>query len=233
MSARPAVVAGTLLLGLTVPAGAQAVPTIEPLRPCYVAAMTRSGPDTERVVVRAAGFTPNSKVDLTRDGALIEGSAGLQVDDHGQLLLDGKYAIPAPFVKRGTKDFTITLTEQGNPANTVSATAQVTKLGVGIRPATAAPSDRIRFTGSGFTAERPVYAHYIRKNEQVARVRMTRRPGACGTWTARRRQFPMDRPHQGRWVVQFDQSKKYVKAGSRRFPGVYVQVEFRISLVRG
>jgi hypothetical protein len=230
MSARPAVVAGTLLLGLAAPAGAQAVPTIEPLRPCYVTAGTAEDPQGEGVVVRGQGFTPNSRVDLTVNGAPVLGGDGLQVNDAGLLALD---PFRAPWVPSGTRDFTVTVTEVDNAAQTVTATAKATKLRVKVRPESARPSDRIRFSGSGFTGDKPVYAHYTRKNKQMARVLMAERTGECGSWSARRTQFPMRNPAQGTWVVQFDQSRKFVDGRRNTLKSVYVRVKFKVTLVRG
>ncbi len=229
MPSRFHAVAGSLLAMLAVPAAAQAVPTIEPLKPCYVTAGTAANPQGEGVVITAQGFTADSKVDLTLNGAAFTGSTGLQVGAEGLLQLP---PFPAPFVAGNQpQDFTVTLTEQNNAVNTVSATAKSTKLRVAIRPKRARPSDRISFKGSGFTADKPVYAHYTRKGKQVKRVRMARRTGECGSWSVRRPQFPMKDPAQGKWIVQFDQSKKYRDGRSGKLESVYVRVKFRISLV--
>jgi hypothetical protein len=232
MRPRLHVAAGSLLIALAMPAAAQAAPTMEPLKPCYVTAGTARAPEGEPVQVNAQGFTPNSKVDLSLDGALVKDGANLQVDDAGLVKLP---EFPAPFVPRrtGTRDFTVTLTETDNPANTVSATARTTALGVDIKPGRAAPSDRIRFSGRGFTADKPVYAHYTRKGKQVKRVRLTRRTGRCGTWSVKRPQFPMKNPAQGVWWVQFDQSKKFVNGAVRRPNSVFVRVQIVISLEQG
>lgn len=230
MLSRAHAVAGALLVALAVPASAQAVPTIEPLKPCYVTAGTVKKPQGEPVIINAQGFTPSSKVDLTLNGEFIRGSQGLQVGDTGLLTLN-KFHFPAPFVRRGSEDFTVTLTERENPANTVTTTAKATRLGVQIRPRSARPSQRISFKGRGFTADQPVYAHYTRKGRQVARVRMVRRTGECGAWSARRPQFPMKEPTPGSWVVQFDQSKKYVDGRRGKLKSVYVRVRFSVTLV--
>jgi hypothetical protein len=227
MVSRACAVAGTLLVVLAVPAGAQALPTIEPLRPCYVTAGTTKDPQGEGVLIRAQGFTANSKVDLTLNGAPVKDGTGLQVGDTGLLALP---PFPAPFVRSGSADFSVTLTEQTNAANTVTATAKSTRLGVKIRPKSARPSQRIRFTGSGFTEDKPVWAHYTRNGKQVKRVRMVRRPGECGSWSVRRRQFPMKHPAQGVWWVQYDQSKKFATHGKHK-PAVRVRVKFTVTLV--
>jgi hypothetical protein len=220
--------AGLLLFALAVPATAQAVPTIEPLRPCYVTAGTAKNPQGEGVQINAQGFSANAKVNLALDGQPYPGGEGLQVGDGGILTLP---PFPAPFVASGSKDFTVTLTEQNNPANTVSATARSTRLDVRIRPERARPSQRISFRGRGFTAEKPVYAHYTLGGKQKKRVRLARRTGECGTWSVRRPQFPIKDPAQGTWFVQFDQSKKYVDGTRGKLESVYVRVKIRVSLV--
>lgn len=220
--------AGLALVTLAVPASAQALPTIEPLRPCYVTAGTAQNPQGEAVTISAQGFTPNAKVDLTVNGQPLEGSVGLQVGDTGVLQLPG---FPAPFVAAGSQDFTVTLTEQNNPVNTVTATAKSVALGVDIRPKTARPSQRIRFKGAGFTAEKPVYAHYTKGGKEIKRVRLAQRTGECGTWSVKRPQFPMDDPAQGNWIVQFDQSKQYKNGTKGKLRSVYVRIKIRISLV--
>jgi hypothetical protein len=138
--------------------------------------------------------------------------------------------VPAPFVASGSRTFKVTLTEDNNPANTVSATAKSTALGVTLTPREARPSQRIRFKGLGFTADRPVFAHYIYKGKVRKTVRMQRRPGECGSFSARRRQIPIDRPRLGVWTVQFDQRRRFVDPDVT--PIVYVQIPIIIRLVR-
>jgi hypothetical protein len=232
MPSRVSVVAGILFVVLAAPASAQVAPTIEPLKPCYVTAGTAAHPQGEGVGVSAQGFTANSRVDLTVNGQPLEGgSSNLQVDANG--VLPPLKPFPAPFVRSGSQDFTVTLAEQNNPANTVTATAKSTRLGVKIRPTSARPSQRISFKGRGFTAEKPVYAHYTRGGRQIERVRMARRTGECGTWSVRRPQFPMKDPDQGTWFVQFDQSKQYKDGTRGTLESVYVRVKIKVSLVRG
>ncbi len=225
----PRTIAGSvaLLIALVAPAAAQALPTIQPLKPCYVTAQTSQGPQSEGMQITAAGFAPNSKVDLSIDGAPVEGSVGLQTDAAGTLNL--ATLVPAPFVASGSRTFTVTLTEQGNPANTVSTTAKSTALGVSVKPSSAKPSDRILFKGSGFTDPRGIYAHYLHKGKVRKTVRMARRPRACGGFRTRRRQIPITNPALGNWTVQFDQYKRFVDPDDK--PIVYVRLGIRIRLV--
>lgn len=226
MPARTLPVAGGLMLALVLPAGAQAAPVLEPLKPCYVTAGTAKKPQGEPVRVAAAGFTPGSRVTLAVDG--VPHATQLQVDMNGRLEHLGEF--PAPFVKDGTRDSILTLTENDNPANTVSAPLKSAALDVSVKPRIARPAQRIRFSGLGFTADKPVWAHYTYRGKQKARVRVVRRTGECGAWSARRPQFPMRTPRQGRWTVQFDQSKRYIRGGSKRLKSVYVLLDFRILL---
>jgi hypothetical protein len=219
---------GALLLALAAPAAAHALPRlVQPLKPCYVTADTESGPQSEGMQIVAADFTPNASVDLTIDGAMYPGGSGLQANERGELPIP---SIPAPFVKRGSRAFTVTLTEVGNPANTISASTRSTALGVRLKPEEARPSDRVRFKGSGFTEDRGIWAHYLYKGKVRKTVRMARKARRCGSFKTRRRQIPVKSPGLGRWTIQFDQSKEFVDPALQ--PIVFVRLGIRIRLVR-
>ena len=227
MPARLLAVSGALLVAPAAPAVAQALPTLQQLKPCYVTALTDAGPRSEGIEITAAGFTPNSKVDLMIDGALVPDGSGLQTDAAGGLPIP---PIPAPYVPAGTRRFTVTLTEQGNPANTVSASAKSAALGVSVKPRSARPSDRVRFKGLGFTEQRAIYAHYLHKGRLRKTVRLARKPGGCGSFEVRRRQIPIRQPGLGLWTVQFDQFKRFVRPA--RTPILYVRLGITVRLAR-
>jgi hypothetical protein len=232
MSVRVPAVTGALLIALLVPGSAQAA-TIDPLKPCYVSAQTGAGPQTEGITIRATGFTPNSTVDLSIDGQMVPGGQGLQTDTTGTLTLPS--TVPAPFIAKGTREFPVTLTETANPANTATATAMTTALGVSVKPKRARPSQRIRFKGNGFTGAKPVYAHYVFKNKVRKTVRMARKTSSCGGWLAHKPQIPVKDPKPGLWTVQFDQSKRY-RDGTDPNSGlnsVFVRLGISVTLVRG
>ena len=237
MTARIAAAAGGALLvaAFAAPAAHAAPAFVTPLAPCYVSALTKQGPRTEGFAVKAGGFSVNAKVDLAIDGQpLLDASGvptsnGLQADPTGLLDL-GEQQVPAPFAETGSRDFTVTLTEQGNPANTVAATAKTTALGVTVKPKRAKPSRRIRFAGSGFTAPKAVFAHYVYDGKLRRTVRMARKTGECGSWSARKRQIPVDAPEAGLWTIQFDQRRRYVKPAKLK-RGVYVRLGINVRLV--
>ncbi len=226
MAPRTIAWSGALAVALAAPAAAQAAPTIQPLKPCYVTA-GKSEAKRERVPIEAAGFTPNSQATVAIDGVPVPEGTQLQVGAMGEL----SFELSAPYVKRGSREFTITLTENGNPANAVSTATRTTALNVRLKPNEARPSDRIRFKGSGFTEDKAIWAHYLSKGTVGTTVRMARRPrGGCGGFKARRRQIPVDKPGLGNWTIQFDQSKEFVDPTAP--PIVYVRLGIRIRLVR-
>ena len=220
MSPRTLAVLAALLTALAAPAGASAA-TLAPLAPCYVTAATSQGPQSQPVNLVASGFTPSALVDLTIDGQPVENGTGLQTNAMGGL---EDLSVPAPFIRRGSRDFTVTLTEQGNPANTVSATTKTTALRVDVKPKTARPSATIRFKGSGFIEHRPVWAHYIYRGKLRKTVKMVGRTGECGTWTTHKPQFPLRSPALGTWLVQFDQRKRLTRS-----PPFFVQLKIRVA----
>jgi len=235
MSFRTLAASGALLIVLAVPAAAEAA-TIQPLeKACYVTAGTRANPQGEGVKLAATGFTPNSLVDLAIDGQVIQGGSGLQTDANGAIGVLSPLVIPAPFIKTGSGDFTVSLTEQGNPANTVSVVGRHTALGVKVKPKRAKPSKKIRFKGAGFTQDKAVYAHYIFDGKLKKTVKMSGNPNACGEWKKRAQQIPVDDPSTGIWTVQFDQLKKYKNPAVKpdEFNSVYVQLRISVTRVFG
>jgi hypothetical protein len=192
----------TALLTLSLAAPAAAAPTMDPLKPCY--ASDGEGPtERETIHVHAIGFTPAAVVDLSLDGVpQITGQADINGALTGQ--------IPAPFQGIGQRPFTLSLHERDNPANIVSATALVTNLSVTLRPKRARPSRKVRFSGRGFTKDKPIYGHYVFGGKVRKTVRLAGAPvQPCGIFHAKRRQIPVRRPAVGDWILQVDQQRGY------------------------
>lgn len=193
-----ALAASVLAASLAAAAAAQTPPTLAPLNQCYATA----GPDpTERELVRidAQGFTPNGTATVAIDGAVIQAQAAL--DPAGAL----QGSVPAPFQPSGQRLFTLSITDNANPALAVSAQSLVTVIDVKVTPKNARPSQHVRFRGRGFTTGTAVYAHYVRKGNLRKTVRLATTTGPCGTFDVSRRQLPVRRPQLGRWFVQIDQ----------------------------
>ena len=221
---------GALLGLLALPATASAVPTLRaPLKPCYATTGTPEAPVVEAVQLSAVGFTPNARVALSVDGQPVPGGTELQVDADGALGALTPLEAPAPYIEQGTRTFTLILSELGNPANVVSATAKTTALRVSVRPGSAPPASRVRFSGTGFTADKPVYAHYVYYRRNPFRVpdahgrpsrtvELERPSGDCGRFDVRRPQIPVDDPELGFWLIQFDQRRRYRQTTRTAFP---------------
>ena len=228
---RPAAACGALLIALAVPAVADAATFTAPLKPCYVTAGTAANPQAEGFPVAGSGFGVNSTVTLAIDGTA-QPNGVLQADAAGNVLLPPPNLVPAPFIKSGQRDFTITLTDNVDPTNVATATAKTTALDVKVKPKRAKPSKTIRFKGSGFTAPKPVFAHYVLGGKLKKTVRMVRKPGVCGTWVVHRPQIPVEKPSPGLWTVQFDQVRKYRNGTKGGLDSVYVRLGINVRLVR-
>jgi hypothetical protein len=210
------VAAGALAAVLAVPATAQAAPTIAPLEGCYVSA---AATQRESIALEVGGFTPNSLVDVTIDGRAVPGATGVQTDPTGAF----QGTVPAPYRPSGERRFTLTVTQVGDPGNTVSAGSRVTALTVAVTPKQAQPTRRVRFAGRGFTKPGPVYAHYVYRGRLRETVRMGTPTGVCGRFSARRRQIPV-RPRTGTWLVQFDQLPEWTNPPE----DIFVQLQIRV-----
>ena len=216
-------IAATALALALAAAPASAAATLEPLKPCYASAGTEEAL-REKVEIRGSGFTPTAVVDVLIDGVVV--STG-QVDAFGVI---ANASVPAPYQQRGERPFQVTLQERPlatNPTGPQSATvaSRVTNLAVSLRPKRAKPSRRVRFRGRGFTADAPVYAHYVFNDKVRKTVRLARRPdGPCGTFKVKRRQIPIKRPRTGEWLLQVDQQRDYDAAPASNWVHVLIDV---------
>ena len=199
---------GIRLLALTALAlGTAAAPagaaTVDPLKPCYVAA-GEAPEQRENVVIKGEGFTPEGTVDILVNGILeAQPQAGVRGEITG--------AVDAPPLDAGEAPFEVVVRDATNPLEaTVTVGSRVTDLDARLRPRTAEPSERVRMLGRGFTRDAPVFAHYMFGGELEKTVRIARRTkGACGRFDVRRRQIPIDDPASGKWTIQIDQRRRY------------------------
>jgi hypothetical protein len=216
---RPARLLGVALAALALaPAGAHAA-ALAPLKPCYIS-VTQRTPGEPNVVTREAldlsgnGFTAGALVDVSFDGKV---DRTIQADAAGNL---PPQVLQSPYQAHGQGAFTLTAAEQGNPANSVTLPSRRTALELNLRPRNAEPRQKIRFSGSGFTDTRAVWAHYLFRGKPRKTVRLVRRiDNPCGTFSVRRRQLPVRRPREGKWTLQVDQQRRY----SRRPDSVFVR----------
>lgn len=208
------------------PATAHAA-ALTPLKPCYVS-VTQQTPGAPPQITREAldlggsGFDAGSLVDISFDGQL---DRTVQADGAGNL---PRQVLQSPYQAKGQGAFTLTAAERGNPANAVSLPSRKTALTLTLTPRRARPSTRIRFKGSGFTAQNAVWAHYLFKGKVRRTVRLVRRiDNPCGLFSVRRKQIPIRRPKLGRWRLQVDQQRRY----SRAPDGVNVRADIDVQRV--
>jgi hypothetical protein len=219
-----------MLAAAAAPASAHGATWTQPLAPCYVS--VGPAPQQRQLAhIDADGFTPLAPVDLIFDGAPADtnddGSPNqVYADDRGHVSAQ----VRVPYQTDGERGFTVTVSERANPASALSATARVTALAVQLKPAQAAPSRRVRFRGRGFTRPAAIWGHYVYRGKVRATVRLARRPaGACGTFSVRRRQIPVRKPHTGRWTLQVDQQRRYSVAPD----SVFVRLDIDVRRVIG
>jgi hypothetical protein len=208
------------------PASAQAA-ALAPLKPCYIS-VTQQSPGGAPQIVResldlgGSGFTAGALIDVSFDGRL---DRTLQADAAGNL---PPQVLQSPYQAKGQGTFTLTAAERGNPANTVSAPSRTTALTLSLKPKKAKPSRRIRFKGSGFTAQKAVWAHYLYKGKVRKTVRLVKQiKNPCGTFSVKHRQIPVKRPKLGVWRLQVDQQKRYSRAPN----GVNVRADIKVQKV--
>lgn len=198
-----------LLMATPLAHGASAAP----LKGCYLSV----APDrTEPIVLSAAGFTPNSAVEVRVGGAM---ETVTVANASGEV----REAIDAPHQARGQRLISIDLIDRDAPANAVRLQTRVTALSVAVRPTTAPPDRRVRWIGRGFTGAGPVYAHYVRDDAERRSIRLARPHGACGRFSVRRRQFPF-RPAVGSWMVQIDQQAQFATPPNSPFVQLPISV---------
>jgi hypothetical protein len=193
--------AAAVILGWMGTVSARAA-TLDPLKPCYVSVDQSS---REPVQVNAGGFAPGSSVAVAIDGENLQ--SGLAVLPDGTI----SGSVAAPFQAAGQRPFTLSVTEEGNPANTVAASSLVTALSLRVKPKRAAPRKRVRFIGRGFTSGLPVFGHYVFGGKLRKTVRFGVPAGPCGTFDVKRRQIPVKKPRTGRWTLQADTARAYSK----------------------
>ncbi len=185
---------------------------------------TRCYQEQQEVVVRGAGFTPLSTVNVARDGKVF---ASAQADANGAFV--GKFATPVTPDQVRERIYELSASDT---INTATTKYRSTKIFANFKPGSGNPSTlRVRFTIFGFglgQARAPVYLHYVSPKGKMRRtVRLGTATGVCGRIerSRERRLFPFD-AEPGKWILQFDTRKAYERATSkRRTPWVRKPVE--------
>lgn len=179
--------------------------------------------EAEPVNVVGTGFTPNGRVDFSRDN-LAAGS--LVADATGRV--QGQIDAPAISPRR-VRRFSLVATDAANPANVGSITPLATVFDVTVKPLGGNPARKRRITARGFTEGRTLYVH-VRRRGKGRNIRLGRLKRPCGTKKVRKRLFRRG-AKRGTYTVQFDTRRRY---SSKAFPKATYRVTvfkvFRSSL---
>jgi hypothetical protein len=154
------------------------------------------------VTVTGSGFPPGDTVALAATGVFgttTVGTAGTFTSTVAGPIL----STPFPASAR----FTLTARDETNGTTTASTSFLVANLAFRTSPAVAKPSQRVRFSFSGFRPGALVYGHYVH-DRKVVTTRFGRAKGACGLLKAKARLFPGG-PRFSKYKVQFDDSHRY------------------------
>lgn len=175
---------------------------------------TRCYQEQQEVVVRGAGFTPLSTINVARNGKVF---ASATADVNGAFV--GKFATPVTPDEVRERLYQLSATDT---INTAATTYRSTKIFANFKPDSGNPATLlVRFTVNGFgLAQRraPVYVHYVSpKGKERRTVRLGTAAGVCGRIdrTRERHLFPFE-AEPGDWILQFDTRRKYERATSKR-----------------
>jgi len=168
----------------------------------------------EPVKVVGTGFTPNGRVDFSRDNLA---ASSLVADATGRV--QGQIGAPSISPRRERR-FSLVATDAANPANVASLTPLATVFNVTVRPLGGNPARRRRISARGFTEGRTLYVH-IRRRGTGRNIRLGRLGRPCGTKRVRKRLFRRG-AKTGVYRVQFDTRRRYSR---RAFPKVTYRVQ--------
>jgi hypothetical protein len=183
-------------------AGSAPAQTITVNGACFVNANPNVG---SPVTISGSGFVPGHLIRLTAPAWLI-GAVPAGLAGTFQTTVPGpRLGTAGPAVSR----YTLTAQDQNGSGAIATTSFSVANLAFRTTPATASPSTRVRFTFSGFRPNAAIYGHYVLRGRVVATARFGRARGACGLLSARSRLFPGGHPRFGKYVLQFDDSRRY------------------------
>ena len=199
---RTAALATAVLAGV-LPAAAGAA-TLSVDKSCYR--------EASKAVATGAGFSPNTQITFSLDGAPFTDATNPPTSDAtGNLTATFEVGSPKKRGKLvGQKQYTMAASDGQNTAQT---TFTATRLDVTIRPRRGNPGRSKRVRGRGFDRGKVLRYHVRgprRRNGKVGKVK-----GACGKVNKKARIFRATYP-SGIYTVQFDQSKAYRASTSPR-----------------
>jgi hypothetical protein len=210
----PAGALGALLVAVaaTGPAtAASAGPSIQVDRACYVNARSPA-----RIEITGQGWTPGDSVEVTGAAQPVSATVGSDGTFAATGTAPGRDFALRRQSERLSAAETDATTGQTVPAVSATTAYLVTDLAYSVRPQDTSLTRKVTFRFSGFTADREIFAHYLRGKRVVARQRFGRTTGPCGLLSARALQYPGGHPEARRYEVQFDDARAYSRRSSPR-----------------
>ena len=196
---RAAAALASLAFAAPATASAQATLTVDPVRPCYL--------EQQQVFLFADGYTPNGRVDFTREGNLVD---TLDANAAGQI----QATLMLPGIIMGQRPLTYVATDQADPGRTAQVSLLTTAVDVRVAPKTGPPNRLLRIRARGFRGGSTLWAHVRRKKRpgggpvRVRTVRIGRVQSPCWTANVRKRLFRRGTAAGG-YRVQFDTFRRY------------------------
>jgi hypothetical protein len=170
-------------------------------------ACVRVIPNAATFPVTADGFAPNAFLTFRADDQTI-GSG--QADPAGRF--DNSLTPFFPPVLPAGRDLKTFELTADDGAGTVAGPVPVPVSNIAVRaPATAKPTQRVKFRLFGFLADRRVYLHVRRDGRTKGRFSLGRTAAPCGTLTKRMRYMPLRRYRTGTYRYSFSHSKRFRK----------------------
>lgn len=190
-----ALVACTALLA---PALAQAATLdVDPAQRCY--------PEQETLLLPGSGFTPNTRVDFSRNGVPMPVDPPIVADPAGGFSAN----LTLPELMSGQRRLSYQAIDSASPTNTGEINLLVTATQVRVRPMGGELDRPLTIRARGFFGGKTLWAHVVRRGGKRARnVRIGRIRGACKKARARKQIFPA-RAAAGDYRVQFDTFRRY------------------------
>ena len=176
----------------------------------------------EFVPVQGAGFTPTTNVSFPNSVSLAYSSGdtagSLDVTTAGTLAPASAVFMPSNFRTSSarTKSYTLTATDNANPAITASTSVKFIRMGATTKPKRVRGNvhRRVVWKVWGATSGAKIYAHWVFRGKRHATRSLGRAKGACGV-VKKRVSFLPARTRFGDWRVYFTVGRGFSR---REFP---------------
>lgn len=224
MLSRLLVLAGVGAALAAVPATAAGA-TVTSARTCYLndGSATRAG-------IAASGFAPGATLTVFVDGAQ---AAQATADATGSV--SGTVPVPELPDSVGEKSHVVTVNDGTQSADAAFST---TRIRGDFSPSSGNPATlKVSFSVFGMNLLKPstVYVHYVTPHGKLKQtISIGKAKGACGhiTSTKKRKLFGFT-AERGKWILQYDTSKKYKKGTSKTpYPWATVSVKVKRIFLR-